>query len=102
MSASGADDGAKAEGGWERLETSVQELLARHDSLLERARAAEARIGELEGDLETARSGVEGARGMEAEIERLRARNRLLEERMADGRSRVRQIAERLRLAQEG
>ncbi len=101
MSASGAENGA-TEAGWDRLEASVEELLSRHDALLQRARAAEARVGELEADLEHASSGADGARAMEEEIERLRDRNRLLEERMADGRSRVRQIAERLRLAQEG
>jgi len=88
-------------GGWERLEASVGDLLSRHDALVERARSAEARIAELESDLASARSGAVGADDLRGEVERLRGRNRLLEERMADGRTRVRQIAERLRLAQE-
>lgn len=91
-----------APGGWERLEASVEELLSRHDALVERARSAESRIAELESDLASARSGAVGADDLRAEVDRLRGRNRLLEERMADGRTRVRQIAERLRLAQEG
>ncbi len=91
-----------ASGGWERLEGSIEELLARHDALVERARSAEARVAELESDLASARSGAAGAEDLRSEVERLRRRNRLLEERMADGRTRVRQIAERLRLAQEG
>ncbi|HUG00902.1 MAG TPA: hypothetical protein VML95_03515 [Longimicrobiales bacterium] len=102
MSANGPEDGAAAGDGWNRLEASVQELLSRHDALLERARSAEGRVAELEGALETARSGVRNAGDLEGEIERVRRRNRLLEERIVDGRTRVRQIAERLRLAQEG
>jgi hypothetical protein len=43
-----------------------------------------------------------GADDLRTEVEGLRGRNRALEERMSDGRARVRQIAERLRLAQEG
>lgn len=101
MSTSGPEEQGSPDG-WERLEASVEALLSRNDALVERARAAEARIVELEWELEEARSGAVGAGELQSEVELLRGRNRLLEDRMAEGRARVRQIADRLRLAREG
>ncbi|MEN8374132.1 MAG: hypothetical protein ABFS34_01640 [Gemmatimonadota bacterium] len=95
-------DASGAESGWDRLEASVEELLTRNEALAERARAAEERVAELQSALKTAKTGVADARGVASELKNLRKRNGLLEDRMADGRARVRRISERLRLAQEG
>ena len=84
-----------------RLETAVARLLKEHAAALGRARAAEARLQELEKRVNEARKSGSDPVQLQETISHLRERNADLEKRIDAGRAGVDRLLSRIRFLEE-
>ena len=87
---------------FDRLELAIRRLLDAHDGWRRRARAAEARVKELESALQEISTGRIDPISLSEEVERERQRNRELNERLAQARATVEKILTRIQFLEEG